>query len=205
MIEGLLLQIDTIGKIIYHKDGFFLLQNEPSIFSWNITFGNILTVVGLLVSVWTFGYQLRKSNKERKANLRSTWFFKVIVEPNLDMISKFYDKVIEQADDARKNLRTEFKNGEAGIKLSEELAKQKRSIKDFIKSSLGHFQTVLMASEPEISEKVDHVLDDLVDISTKFIDCYETDDGDTSIKADALNNKQKMISELYKGLNRNES
>lgn len=201
MNDTIYVAVDTLLTAVPLEDAILVLQKDPSLFSLTITFGDILTLLGMLGTISVFCWQLCKTREERNENLRSTWFLEVIVQPNMKMINDFYDKVIKDADEKIKQLAQKYNDGGAAKELNKDLAQYQRDMKDEIKFTLGHFQSLLKASEPKISNEVDGVLDDLVDISTKFLDDYEDFDG-TSIKVKALNNKQRFISKLYSGWNK---
>lgn len=201
MNDTIYIAVDTLFRVVPLEDSMLILQQKPSIFSMSITFGDVLALLGMVGSVVVFWWQLYKTREERRDNLRSTWFLEVIVQPNMAMINEFYDKVIKDADEKVNQLSQKYNNGGAAKDLNMELAQYQRDLKNEIKFTLGHFQSLLKASEPKISNEIDCVLDDLVDISTKFLDGYEDFDN-VSIKVKALNNKQKFVSKLYSGWNK---
>ena len=133
--------------------------------------------------------------------MRSSWFLDVVVQPNMEMINEFYDKIINDTDLKINDLSDRYESGGAAKDLNTDLAKYQRNLKDEIKTSLGHFQALVKASEPAIFNEIELVLDDLVDIVTTWLDGYE-DYNKGSVKSKALNNKQQFISKLYSGWNR---
>lgn len=195
---------DTLYRVIPGSDAFIVMQQEPGLISCSISVGDILTLIGMLASFIAFWWQLRNTRLANKENLRSTWFLEVIVEPNIEMINTFYKSIIENCDKAISDLSTKYNEGISAKEINTELARQQRILKDKTKTELEHFQSMLRASEPTIADAVDLVIDDLVDIVTKYIDGYEDYSTGQSIKMDALNNKQKFISQLYKGWNNSE-
>lgn len=201
MNDTIYLAVDTLVRAVPIDDTILILQPETELFSWNISFGDIIALIGMIGSVAVFCWELYHTRLENGKNLRSTWFLEVIIQPNMDMINKFYDKAIEDADTKIKLLSNKYNNGGVAKEINNELAKFQRELKDYVKTSLGHFQILLKASEPKIANEIDIVLDDLVDILTKYVDGYEDYDG-SSIKLKALNNKQKFVSKLYSGWNK---
>lgn len=201
MNDTIYLAVDTLARAVPLDNTTLILQPETELFSWNISFGDIIALIGMIGSIGVFCWELYHTRKENRNNLRSTWFLEVIIQPNMEMINSFYDKVIEEADSKVKLLSNNYNNGGVAKEINEDLAKFQRELKDYVKTSLGHFQILLKASEPKIANEIDTVLDDLVDILTIHIDGYEDFNG-ASIKMKALNNKQKFVSKLYSGLNK---
>lgn len=191
---------DTLLRSVTPEDTIMILQPKSSFFAMSITFGDILTLIGMIGSVGVFWWQLYKTRQERRENLRSTWFLDVIVQPNMSMINDFYDKIITSVDEKITLLSKSYNEGGAAKELNKKLAQYQRDVKNEIKFSLGHFQSLLKASEPKISNDIDGVLDYLVDIATNYLDGYEDYDG-SSVKVQALNNKQQFVSKLYSGWN----
>lgn len=201
MNDTIYVAVDTLLRAVPLDETTLILQQEQSVFSMTVTFGDVLALLGMIGSVGVFWWQLYKTREERRENLRSTWFLEVIVQPNMNMINDFYDKVIKDADEKVNLLSQKYNSDGAAKELNNELAQYQRDLKNEIKFTLGHFQSLLKASEPKISNEIDSVLDDLVDISTKFLDGYEDFIG-TSFKLKALNNKQQFVSKLYSGWNK---
>lgn len=201
MIDTLKIAIDTLGRLIPREDGSYLfLQEDTPFLSLTVSLGDILTIIGMGASFFAFWWQLSNSRKANRENLRSTWFLEVIVQPNIEMISKFYEDIIQTCDNETLNLSEKYKKSAPAITLNDELAKKQRELKNDIKTSLDHFIYILKASEPNVADNIETILDELVDIVTNHIDGYE--DNSFSVKPKVLDNKQKFISELYKSWNR---
>lgn len=201
MNDTIYVAVDTLARAIPLGDTVLIIQPKPELFSWSISFGDVIALIGMIGSVGFFCWQLYNTRKENRENLRSTWFLDVIIQPNMDMINTFYDNTIDDADSKIKALSVKYNSGGAAKEINNELAKYQRELKDYVKTSLGHFQALLKASEPKIANEIDSVLDDLVDLVTNHIDGYEDYDG-SSIKKKALDNKQKFVSKLYCGWNK---
>lgn len=174
-----------------------LVQQKEPIFSWHISLGNILTILGMIFSFGTFVYQLHKTRIANKKNLRSKWYLEVIVEPNMEMINKFYQDIIVECDKAVSDLFSNFDNNVGAKELKDKVACVKRFIKNEIKSSLDHFTILLKASEPQVATKINNQLDSLVDTVTEAIDEYENFKDKPSSKSQILDNKQKFVAILY--------
>lgn len=201
MNDSIITCVDTIAKIVSLDKSFLILEPKESFFTLSVSLGDILTIIGMFVSFYVFRKQLKYSREANKQNLRSTWFLEVIVQPNIEMITKFYDNIIHQCDKATSELSNKYKNNEPAKTLNKELAKKQRELKDEIKTSLDHFQSMLKASEPFVADKIDEVLDKLVDVVTTHIDNYEKKQI-TSSKLEILNNKQEFFALLYNSWNK---
>lgn len=193
--------LDTICKVVFAKDSLVVVQEPEPFFYFNISTGDILTIVGMVCSVGVFCWQLCQSRKEYKENLRSIWFLQVIVQPSMKEISEFYDKVITDTDNNKKALSAKFNNGESAKDVSTDLARCKRSLKNEVKTSLGGFQCLLKASEPDVADEIDSILDNLVDVVTRVIDGYESYSDGQTCKVEVLANKQEFLSKIYSAWN----
>lgn len=193
--------LDTLYRITAYDGIYSVVAEKPFWFSYTVSIGDILTVLGFAVTLYIFYRQLKESRKEGKANLRSNWFLEVIVQPNMAAINDLYVNVVEKANQNRAALRKRYENSESAKEINLDLAKRQREAKDYIKDFFDHFRALLMASEPAIADQTDSIIDELVDIVTEHMDDYES--GDTeSCKRKVLANKEKLIAVLYKGLDK---
>lgn len=172
------------------------------IFVTEITIGDCLTVISMLVSFGVFCWQLWKSRIDHREDTRSRWFLDVVVMPNLDNISRLYEEATEKADEFVVYLNEMFNNNNGVKDINRELARKQRELKDLIKTTYDHFQAVVGATEVEVSKKLDKKVDELVDLLTEYLDGYESYESGTSIKEQLLNNHQEVLAVLYNGLNR---
>lgn len=190
-----------IYKVIPNGKGWNVVVPELSTFSWEVSFGDILTLVGMLCSFGAFCWQLHKSRKEQQASTRSRWFLEVVVEPNIEIIGNLYTTLIDRSNTIIKDLNSKFMANAGAQDLNRDVAKYQRELKNLIKDTFDSFQALVGATEPVVSSKLNEKVDGLVDIATKFVDGYESYDENTSAKEVMLTNKQEIISILYKGLN----
>ena len=193
--------LDTLYRITASDGVYSVMAKEPSWFSYAVSIGDILTVLGFAVTLYIFYRQLKESRKEGKDNLRSNWFLDVIVQPNMTSINDLYVNIVEKTNKNRAALRQRYENSDSAKDINLDLAKKQREAKDFIKDYFDHFRALLMASEPGIARQTDAIVDELVDIVTKHMDDYESDDTE-SCKRKVLANKVKLIAILYKGLDK---
>ena len=191
--------LDTLNWITADEGMCSVMAEKPFWFSYTVSIGDILTVLGFVVTLYIFYGQLKESRKEGKANLRSNWFLEVIVQPNMVTINDLYINIVEKTDQNRAALQKRYESSDSAKHINLDLAKKQRETKDYIKGFFEHFRTLLNASEPVIANQTDSIVDELVDIVTKHMDNYESDDTE-SCKRKVLANKEKLITALYKGL-----
>ena len=190
--------MDTLYRVTAEDGVYSVLADKQSWFTFNVSIGDILTVLGFVVTLYIFYRQLKESRKEAKSNLRSNWFLDVIVQPNMGAINDLYVDIVNKTNENRSLLHQRYDNSESAKDINLDLAKKQREAKDYIKSFFDHFRTLLMASEPSIAGETDAIVDELVDIVTKHMDDYESNDTE-SCKRLVLANKVKLVSVLYKG------
>ncbi|MCQ2076706.1 MAG: hypothetical protein MJZ20_06705 [Bacteroidaceae bacterium] len=189
--------IDTLYQVIYSGDSALILQPHQPMFSWTISCGDILTLLGLALTYYLFWRQLEENRKDGKKNIRDTWLLEVIIEPNMEQINQFYTDCISGVEDDLKNLSVQYSNTTAK-ELSSNLAQRKRFYKDSKKDSLDHFQSLIRATEPKLANEIDGTLDSLIDDITKLLDGYEGyTETSKVVKKTLLQNKQKFIATLY--------
>lgn len=189
--------VDTLYQVIYTGGSALVLQPHQYMFSWTISCGDILTLLGLALTYYLFWRQLKENRKDGKKNLRDTWLLEVIIEPNMEQINRFYTDCISGVEDDLKRLSELYSNTTAK-ELSSNLAQRKRYYKDSKKDSLDHFQSLIRATEPELAGEIDGILDSLIDDITKLLDGYEGyAEASKAVKKTLLHNKQIFIAALY--------
>lgn len=189
--------VDTLYQVIYSGDSALILQPHQSMFSWTISCGDILTLLGLALTYYLFWRQLEENRKDGKKNIRDTWLLEVIIEPNMEQINQFYTDCISGVEDDLKKLSVQYSNTTAK-ELTSNLAQRKRFYKDSKKDSLDHFQSLIRATEPKLANEIDGTLDSLIDDITKLLDGYEGyTETSKVVKKTLLQNKQKFIATLY--------
>lgn len=189
--------VDTLYQVIYSGDSALILQPHQSMFSWTISCGDILTILGLTLTYYLFWRQLKENRKDGRKNIRDTWLLEVIIEPNMEQINQFYTDCISGVEDDLKKLSVQYSNTTAK-ELTSNLAQRKRFYKDSKKDSLDHFQSLIRATEPKLANEIDGTLDSLIDDITKLLDGYEGyTETSKVVKKTLLQNKQKFIATLY--------
>lgn len=190
-----------IYKVIPVGKGWNVITPDQPLFSWEITFGDILTIIGMLFSFGLFCYELYKSRKEQSSNTRSMWFLDVVVKPKMEGINNCYRDLIEATDKKVMELNSMLNRNEGAQDIRLKLAKYQREVKNIIKDTFDPFQSIVGATEKDVSIQLNNKVDELVDLATKYLDNYEAYDEEASIKEKALENEQQIISILYNGLN----
>lgn len=191
----------NIYKVLPLGKGWQVIIPEQPLFSWEITFGDILTIIGMLLSFGLFCYELYKSREEQSNNTRSMWFLDVVVKPKMEDIIGCYKLLIETADNKVHELHQMFERNDGAQDVRLKLARYQREIKNIIKNTFDPFQSIVGATEKDVSVQLNNKVDELVDIATKYLDEYETYYDGVSIKEKALENEQEIISILYNGFN----
>lgn len=171
-------------------------------FKAEITIGDCLTALSMLVSFGVFCWQLWKSRKDHREDTRSRWFLDVVVMPNLKNISKLYEEASKKADEYVVSLNEMFTSNQGIKDIHRELAKKQRELKDLVKATYDHFQAVVGATEEDVSKELNQKVDELVDVLTNYIDAYEKYESGTSVKEKVLKNHQEVMAILYNGLNK---
>ena len=171
-------------------------------FKCEITIGDCLTALSMLVSFGVFCWQLWKSRKDHREDTRSRWFLDVVVMPNLDSMSELYDNLVKKADEFAVQLHEMYKSNKGAQDINRTLAKNQRELKDMVKGTYDHFQAIVGATEVEVSKKLNKKVDDLVDLLTIYLDAYEGHVDGISIKEKFLFNHQDVLAILYNGFNK---
>lgn len=171
-------------------------------FKCEITIGDCLTALSMLVSFGVFCWQLWESRKDHREDTRSRWFLDVVVMPNLENISVLYDNVAKKADEFIIQLHEMFKSNKGAQDINRTLARDQRELKDLVKETYDHFQAIVGATEVDVSKKLNKKVDDLVDLLTTYLDDYEGYEDEISIKEKVLLNHQEVLAILYNGLNK---
>lgn len=171
-------------------------------FKCEITIGDCLTALSMMVSFGVFCWQLWESRRDHREDTRSRWFLDVVVMPNLESISKLYEDVIRMADESVAQLNEMYKSNKGVQDIHRELAKKQRELKDMVKKTYDHFQAIVGATEGEVSKKLNTKVDDLVDLLTVYLDAYEGYESGESIREQALKNHKEVMAVLYNGLNK---
>ena len=93
--------MDTLYRVTAEDGVYSVLADKQSWFTFNVSIGDILTVLGFVVTLYIFYRQLKESRKEAKSNLRSNWFLDVIVQPNMGAINDLYVDIVNKTNENR--------------------------------------------------------------------------------------------------------
>lgn len=186
--------VDTIHSIVCncHKD------NAP--FSWSISFGDILTILGLSFAIYQFIKQMKESRRVSKNVQRENWFLNVIVLPQLDSINEFYKDVIQDITEKRNNIkRLSTSHGITPATFYLELAKSQNDCKYKINDFYDHIIVLVKSYDLGLGTKISDEIMALEDTCTTLIGEYSEANSE-KIRRNILANKQKIISILNTGL-----
>lgn len=99
-------------------------------FKCEITIGDCLTALSILISFGLFIWQLRKSRRDHREDTRSRWFLDVVVMPNLNRISQLYEEVTKNADDYVKQLNEMFKSNNGAQDINKSISKKSKRVEE---------------------------------------------------------------------------
>lgn len=188
--------MDTLYRIIQTDSDMYVMHH--TVFWDYISVGDIVTVLGLLLTYCLFKRQLTETRKENIKGIKAQWFLEVVIEPHLETIKKFYDDSVSNVKQSMTILKSSFSKKTAQD-FSTLLAKEKRKYKNDLKDDLGHIRSLIKATKPELSKDFDAKLDDLVDVITALLDQHQSyEDSSKEVKNKLLENQQELLAILYK-------
>ncbi len=161
-----------------------------------ISLGDILTIASMFLTFCLFKKQLKETRNENVKGIKAQWFLEVVVEPNLEIIRRFYEDTVSNVKQSVITLNNSFPI-ETAQNFSIILAKEKRKYKDDLKDELGHVRSLINATKPELSKNIDANLDELVDIITTLLDDHQSYDITRDVKNKLMENQTKMLAILY--------
>lgn len=74
------------------------------------TWGDLIALLGFLVSILIFLYQMKKVRDERLLRQKETWYLEIIVKPRLDKLSEFYTDLVIYVCDSVNDLKNKEKS-----------------------------------------------------------------------------------------------
>lgn len=170
------------------------------IFSWAITFGDILTIIGFFIATWQFTKQMKEARKVNDAAQRENWFLNVIVLPQLNPIQEFYKELIELVITQQteiKDLYTSPTNTPEEFNVK--VANIKNECKEKINTFYDHIVVLVKSYDKQLGSDTRNQIMELEDICTSLLDNFSIPDKE-KIRRDILDNKQKIISVLNTGM-----
>jgi len=125
----------------------------------------IIAIANICLAIYIFTYQRSKDQKTQndtarlnEQNIKLQWFKELVIQPNFDVINKFYD---------------DLNSIEGQIGSNDLNDEEKEKINDFIKASQSRLRKslvdVLLFVDPQFANKAKENLDKLVDGITEAI------------------------------------
>lgn len=185
---------DTVSIAV--RDTIWVLNPESKeILNCEISIGDILTIVGFVLSLLTVIWQFREARKDYRNNQRDSWMLNVVIQPNLEEMTNLYNETITLINKEIVQLRTKKTVQEPTRR--NEMAKLKRKVKNRNKEFFDHFLTLLYATDKQTAKQVSLRSGELDDICTSLIDDYENYKDEASVRNSILKNKQAILGVLY--------
>lgn len=88
--------------IVRKEDAFKEVENMIG----KDSYANLISTIALICTLLIFNLQNRKSNKDKKVAIKQNWFLTIIVQPNLNGINEFYNKISDKLINELDNLKT---------------------------------------------------------------------------------------------------
>lgn len=196
------MSIDSL-KIIYDSMSYaenHLLLQKDNVFSWTITFGDILTIVGFGLAIWQFRKQMKVSREANDAAQRETWFLNVIVLPQLNPINEFYKALIQLVIEQQGKIKDLYiSSANTPKEFNVKLANIKNECKEKINTFYDHIIVLVKSYDMQLGLSISDEIMNLEDICTSLLDDFSIP-AKEKIRRNILNNKQKIISLLNTGM-----
>ena len=196
------MSIDSL-KIIYDSMSYaenHLLLQKDNVFSWTITFGDILTIVGFGLAIWQFRKQMKVSREANDAAQRETWFLNVIVLPQLNPINEFYKALIQLVIEQQGKIKDLYiSSANTPKEFNVKLANIKNERKEKINTFYDHIIVLVKSYDMQLGLSISDEIMNLEDICTSLLDDFSIP-AKEKIRRNILNNKQKIISLLNTGM-----
>lgn len=177
-----------------------LLLQKDNVFSWTITFGDILTIVGFGLAIWQFRKQMKVSREANDAAQRETWFLNVIVLPQLNPINEFYKALIQLVIEQQGKIKDLYiSSANTPKEFNVKLANIKNECKEKINTFYDHIIVLVKSYDMQLGLSISDEIMNLEDICTSLLDDFSIP-AKEKILRNILNNKQKIISLLNTGM-----
>lgn len=162
---------------------------------------NIVKIIAIGIAVLTFIIERFITYFREKRTAKYNWFIKIIVEPYLDEITKFYKTTHEE-------LKRDLQDLKANQDLSDiDYVVLSRgycnSFKDRRKDFFNPFVSMVNAFDTNISTNVDNIINQLDDCYVTAIDFANVDADSKGLVNEIANNKALLYQTLFEGISYN--
>lgn len=187
---------DTVTNVVTDTIWVLNTKEESGAFECEVTVGDILTIVGFIITVLLFIRQIKEARKDYRTSQRDSWMLNVVIQPYIEHINGLYDKLADLLDKEIAQLKNRGNKGDKS-KRNNEIAKLKKKTKGIVNDFFVHFITLLGATDKVTASRVDKLSSDLIDICTSLIDGYADYVDKKTVTEPILDNKQKVVATLY--------
>lgn len=166
---------------------------EDNGFIGSNSFANIIASAAVFVTLIIFIWQTIESRKERKQTLKENWYLTIILQQNIEGITRYYKDAADGLSSEIKRIREHHANE------TREKAKSIRKLQVLKNVFFNNFVTLLQSYDNNIAQDVDDILNEVLDLNSTAIDNYNGIGIDDCVRQ-IYSNKTKLISALYRGI-----
>lgn len=159
------------------------------------SYANLISTIAIIVTLFIFIIQSLKANKDRNKGINQNWYMSVIIQPNLNNIDNFYNKIHQRIN----NNINELKGITDGRLIPRKKARANRSLRDLRNDFIDNFVTIVQSYDTSLATKINRTINDLQDLCSNQIDNYLNADIH-QIKKRIYENRASLISLLYEGI-----
>ena len=158
---------------------------------------NIIKIAGIGFAIITFITERFITYFREKRSTKYSWFLKIIVEPHLEEIQEFYLETDKELREACKDLvdKNDTLNDTDYLVLARSYCD---NFKDRRINFFNNFVSMISAFDPEISTKVDTIINKLDDDYVTAIDYVNENANPEGLRKEILNNKALLYQTLFK-------
>lgn len=159
------------------------------------TWGDVLSLLAIVVSVCIFVYQMRRERENRNDNQKKTWFLEIIVKPRLDGLHDSYLELIGEVS----QVVQELKKQDVAIPAAELRLLQCVRVAELFASINKRFEPFSMlvkSYDYVLGKKLSDVSDELADIVSDIINGY-SQITDEDVRGKLFKNFQSFMATLY--------
>lgn len=162
---------------------------------------NFVKLIAIILGILTFTIERRLSFVKDKKTAKYDWFLKIIVQPNLSEIKKFYSDTHEELITAYKEL-LELSHSSS----TEDYLVQCRKYCDTFKSNrrkfFNNFVSMVSAFDGQMALKVDEIINGLDDHYVTIIDFANADVDVEGMIGEIFANKALLYQTLFNDISK---